>query len=173
MPTKSLEEIIQDMKVSHRTLYVLCGLPYSGKTYLSREIRAKIPCVYVSIDEIFRGSGYDWDSNRLPDEGGWKKIFNDSYRDSQDALKNNMNVLYDSTNHTRASRDELRRIAGDVGARTKVIYVDAPVEEIWKRWEKNRTMNERSVVDRKLVEMTVNSFEVPTEDESVLAFKAV
>lgn len=170
MPEQPLDKIVQDMRVSHRTLYVLCGLPYSGKTYLAREIRAKVPCVYVGIDEIFRGCGYEWDSNRLPDEDGWKKIFDISYRDCQDALKNNMNVLYDSTNHTRASRDRLREVADEVGAATKVIYVDAPVETVWKRWEKNRAVSERSVIDKKLVEMTISSFEIPTERENLLVF---
>lgn len=168
MPTEPLGEIIKEINNSHKTLYVLCGLPYSGKTYLSREILAKTSCVYVSIDDILRELGFDWDSNELPDKDGWKNVFDISYHRSQEALKDGSNVIYDSTNHTKASRDELRKIAQDVGSDFKVIYVDVPVEVVWKRWEENRGKKDRPIVNRELVEMTIRLFEAPTEDENLL-----
>ena len=171
MPIQTLEEIIQTIKGSKRTLYILCGLPYAGKTYFANTIVKETSCTFVSIDEIFKGLHYDWDTNKLPDDKGWKEIFDTSYLRSQEALKNDLNVLYDSTNHTKFSRDALRKIADEVGAQTKVVYVSISNETLWKRWEENLVKKERSIVDKKLVQMTIDSFEVPTEDEGILTLQ--
>jgi predicted kinase len=119
-----VSDIIQSINSSAKTLYILCGLPYSGKTYLASKIIAETGCAYVSIDAILKDLGYDWDTNNLPDEQGWKQVFDASYQKSRDALKEGLNVLYDSTNHTKASRNALRAVARDVGATANVIYVN-------------------------------------------------
>jgi len=77
-------------------------------------------------------------------------------------------VLYDSTNHTKSSRNGLRKVAQEVGAETGVIFVDVPTEVVWKRWEENARQKNRSVVAKELVEQTIQSFEMPTDDEQVL-----
>ncbi|MDE2144833.1 MAG: AAA family ATPase, partial [Patescibacteria group bacterium] len=69
-----LNEAIKAINDSHKTLWILCGLPYSGKTYLSREVLKNTSAVYVSIDEIFKKAGFDWDSNNLPNEKQWEEI---------------------------------------------------------------------------------------------------
>ncbi len=163
----TLDSLISLITSSRRTLWILCGLPYSGKTHLSREIVKNTFVVYVSIDNIFKEAGFDWDSNYLPDEKSWEEIFNVSYKQTQEALSKGLNVLYDSTNHTRESRDELRKIAKEVSAETRVIYVDVPVETIRQRWEENLHNKTRSIVDKKLIDMTINDFEEPGEDEGV------
>lgn len=90
------------------------------------------------------------------------------YQTIRDALKAGNNVLYDSTNHTRASRDALRDVAQEEGAESQVILVDVPPETVYARWEANSKSPTRSVISKKLLEMTVNSFERPTEDEQIL-----
>ena len=136
-----LEQLINKINSSHKTLYILCGLPYSGKTYMSNKIIETTPIAHISIDHILEELGFDWNSGRLPDESGWKKVFDISYERSGEALKNNLNVLYDSTNHTKTSRDVLRKVAQEVNAETKVVFIDAPTETIWKRWEENSIKN--------------------------------
>ena len=168
---ESLKDIVQSINGSKKTLYILCGFPYSGKTYLALKIIEKTNCAHISIDHILKDFGYDWDSSNLPNEQGWKKVFDISYEKSQEALKNGLNVLYDSTNHTRISRDILRKIAYDVGANAKVIYITTSVEIVWKRWEENSIKKDRSIVDKKLIEMTIKSFEAPTEDENLLTIQ--
>lgn len=163
----AIEQLIAAIHGSQKTLWILCGLPYSGKTYFSKKIVAATSVAYVSIDYILEELGFDWDSGRLPDERGWKKVFDISYARSKEALQNNLSVLYDSTNHTRTSRDAVRKVAEEVGADARVVFVDSPVEIIWKRWGENVTLKNRSVVAKELVETTIKSFEPPMEDEMV------
>lgn len=77
-------------------------------------------------------------------------------------------MLYDSTNQTLASRDKLREIARSAGAGTMVIYVQCSPETVWRRWEENQKNPNRSVVSKNLVQMTIDQFEVPTEDENII-----
>lgn len=168
-----LKEVIRDINNSNKTLYILCGLPYSGKTYLSERVLAKTSCAYVSIDQILQELGFDWNLNKLPDGDEWEQVFNISYQKSQEALRGGLNVLYDSTNHTKISRDVLRKIAKDVGACAKVIYIDVPIETIWQRREENIIKKDRSKIDKKLVDMTIKSFEIPTDDENLIIVKNI
>lgn len=162
------EQLIQEIDSSKKTLWILCGLPYSGKTYVAEQILKNTSVAFVSIDEIFKSRGFDWNINKLPSESEWKEIFDSSYKQAQKTLTDGLSVLYDSTNHTKESRDALRRVAQEVGAEARVVHVDVPVETVWKRWEENKVSNSRPVVDKKLVEETITSFEAPTEDENVL-----
>lgn len=167
-----LEGLIKEIRNSQKTLWILCGLPYSGKTYISNKIVESVSISYISIDHILEELGFDWDTGRLPDADGWKRVFDISYERSKESLKNNLNVLYDSTNHTKASRDVLRKVAQEVGASTKVIYIDVSVETIWKRWEENVVNKSRSVVAKDLVEQTIESFESPTSGENVYSLQS-
>lgn len=167
----TLADISKEISESHKTLWILCGLPYSGKTYIAKQILQNLSAEYVSIDAIFKGQGFDWSSNHLPNEKGWEEIFTMSYQQSQEALKKGLNVLYDSTNHTKASRDILRKVATDVGADVKVLWIDTTPEIVWKRWEDNLSTKKRPVVDKTLVEATINTFEQPTEDEAVVYYR--
>ena len=161
----TVEKIAELVKSSQKTLWILCGLPYAGKTYVAKKILKKADCMYVSIDDILHNFGYDWNANKLPDEEGWKKIFALSYERSREALGAGKSVLYDSTNHTRESRDKLREVARSSGANASVIYVKAPVELVRKRWEENKRTNARFVLDEKLFEKTIEALEPPASDE--------
>ena len=170
---KTTQEIHEMIKNKNKTLFILCGLPYSGKSYLSKEIIKNIPIEYISIDDIFHARGYDWNTNTLPDAKSWSEIFETSYEKTREALNNSKNVLYDSTNHTKTSRDTLRKVAESVGADTHVIFIDVPLDTIYKRWEENKANPTRSVVDRELVDMTIQMFEKPDEDESVISYSII
>ncbi|MCX6738554.1 MAG: ATP-binding protein [Candidatus Parcubacteria bacterium] len=164
----NLEKVIDKIRTSDRTLFILCGLPYSGKTFFSEKIRKEVDCAYVSIDDIFHSYDYDWNTSTLPDEKAWDEIFLEASEQTKNALARGENVLYDSTNHTRRSRDELRSIAGCFGAQTLVIYMEVSPEIVRSRRLKCIENNDRHVVHEKLVEMTIADFESPTKDENVL-----
>ena len=162
------DTIVEDIKAAHGTLFILCGYPYAGKSHVARELIARTGIASVSIDDIFHERGFDWDTNRLPNAQDWEGIFDTSYAKIKELLQAGKNVLYDSTNHTKASRDRLREVARSVGAASYVIYVETAVEDVWKRWEASASDKSRHTVDRNLVTTTIEAFEPPTPDENVL-----
>lgn len=164
----NLKNIISKIQNSKSTLFILCGFPYAGKSYASSHLKQQTDIQVVAIDDIFKAKGFDWDSNVLPNESEWKDIFEESYEQVKRALSNGKNVLYDSTNQTVASRDRLREVADLVGADTHVLYIKTSIETVWKRWEENQQHPSRSVVDKELVQKTINMFEEPTENEDFI-----
>lgn len=163
-----ISELILLLKTAEPRLFILCGLPYSGKTYLSDRLRAVVPITYVCIDEILKDRGYDWDKSLLPDQKGWHQVFEESYERSREALMSGCSVLYDSTNHTKISRDMLRAIAAHAGVKARVLYIKVSSETIWRRWEEIRKTKQRSLIPHELVEKTIVAFEIPHEDEDYI-----
>lgn len=163
-----LHNLISLLQSSQQSLLILCGFPYAGKSYIAEQLLAKADISFVSIDDIFHAHGFDWDSNTLPNAEEWEHIFTESYEQTSRALTDGKNVLYDSTNQTFASRDKLRQIAGSVGAEAKVVYVKSSIENVWKRWEESQIRKSRSVVDKQLVQQTIDLFEEPTDEENVI-----
>jgi len=164
----NLDSLIHTIKESRKTLFILCGFPYAGKSYVSRQLQQQTDIQAVSIDDIFKANGFDWDTNKLPNKEEWKKISDESYQMSKATLGEGKSVLYDSTNQTVDSRNKLREVAPSMGADVCVIYIQTPVETVWKRWEENQKNPTRSVVSRELIQMTLDMFEEPTESENVI-----
>lgn len=132
----NLDDLIKTINESQKTLFIMCGFSYAGKSFVAEELRKQTDIAYVSIDAIFHEHGFNWDSNTLPNADDWQQIFNESYEQTKVALQEGKNVLYDSTNQTLVSRNELRKIASSVGSETYVIYIQTSVGTVWKRWEK-------------------------------------
>lgn len=164
----NIKVIINKINSEHRTLFILCGYPYAGKSFIARQIVEDTGIAYVSIDDIFHAKGFDWSSNRLPDAKEWQQIFDESYAKTRELLSAGKNVLYDSTNQTVVSRDKLREVARTVGADACVVYIHTSVEKVWERWEASVKSEDRHNVSKDLVEETIAMFEVPTEQENVL-----
>lgn len=164
----NLDNLLSLIKSSNSTLFILCGYPYAGKSYVVNEILKHTDIEVVSIDNIFKEKGFDWDSNKLPNIAEWDEIFKESYERTETALEQRKNVLYDSTNQTVASRDKLRELANSVGTQSTVIYIKTSTENVWKRWEKNLQNPSRSIVSRELVQQTIDMFEEPLVSEEVL-----
>ena len=164
----NLDELIKTIKESQKTLFILCGFPYVGKSFVAEELKKHTDIAYVSIDTIFKAHGFDWDTNTLPDTEVWQKIFVASYEKTKEVLSTGKNVLYDSTNQTIASRDKLREVATSAGAGVCVIYVQSSVETVWRRWNENQKNQTRPVVSKELMQMTIDMFEEPTVNENVL-----
>ena len=163
-----LHNLISLLQNSQKTLFILCGFPYAGKSYIAKLLTKETDATLISIDDIFHAHGFDWDSNNLPDTAGWEQIFAESYNQTKRALTNGNSVLYDSTNQTLASRDELREVADSAGAEAKVVFIKTPVEVVWQRWKKNQKDPTRSMVSKELVQQTIDMFEEPRENENVI-----
>lgn len=163
-----LHNFISLLQNSRKTLFILCGFPYAGKSYIAKQLIKETDATFISIDDIFHAHGFDWDLSNLPDTEGWEQIFAESYEKTKHALMDGKNVLYDSTNQTLASRDKLREVANSVGAEAKVVFIKTPVEVVWQRWEENQKNPTRSVVRKDLVQQTIDMFEEPAEDENVI-----
>lgn len=151
-------------------LYILCGLPFSGKTTLAKELVKRFGFIRVDLDQINTERGLGSKSNDDISDEDWKITYDESYKRVERVLAQGKIVINDTANFTRKQRDKLRTIATNHNITTKVIYVNVPNETARKRWQENRITKQRyDVRDEGFAEVADN-FQVPTKEENVIFY---
>lgn len=150
-------------------LYILCGLPFVGKTILARALERTCGISRVAIDDINTERGiWNDETGMSPEE--WTNTYNEAYQRIGLLLSQRKSVVDDSVNYTKALRDRLRAIAEAYHAQTVVIFVDTPVAEAQRRWRENRGTTARADVRDSDFAEVLDHFEPPTENEHVLRY---
>ncbi len=147
------------------TLYVLCGLPFAGKTVLAGKLSAALGCPVINVDEIRLAHGFSWTEDSRITKADWQRIFEESYDRTRSQLLGGQSVVYDCAHLSRTSRDHVRSIAHDVGCPSRLIFVEASVETVRSRWRRNRQTHERFDLSEALFESALAAFEPPHPDE--------
>jgi predicted kinase len=109
-------------------LILICGLPGSGKTTFAKELAAKVPAVRLSPDEWKHDLGIDY-----YDEQRRVQLENRLWRLGQELLTLGQSVILENGFWARKERDELRLNARTLGVAVELHYLEAPVEELWRR----------------------------------------
>ena len=150
-------------------LYIMYGLPFAGKTTLSKEMVKYLGIKRVSIDEINGERGiWNDESGMLSEE--WTRTYEIAYQRIATFLGQGESVVDESANFIKEQRDRLRAIAEKYNAQAYVIFVDVSLAEVQRRWQANRqTMVRNDVRDDDFAHV-VKYFEPPTENENVLRY---
>ncbi len=152
-------------------LYILCGIPFSGKSTLAKAISDKLGCERVDLDKIkFDLYGKDIKDGDLQQKD-WDAIYQKMYLVIEGFLKQGKSVVHDTGNFTKHERELVRLIANKLGVRTKTIFVDTPKSTAYERLLKNRKTGARFDVTDKDFESTVTEMELPTKDENFTIFR--
>ena len=114
-------------------LYILCGLPFSGKTTLAKELESKLDAVRVNSSEI-KTSLFGTD---IIDHRGWEKVYTQVYTDIKTALENGKTVIYDNGNFAKYERGIVKNIADKLEVETTTIFVSIPKEIAQQRAKEN------------------------------------
>ncbi len=150
------------------TLFVLCGLPFSGKSTIARVLSERLGAIAIDVDSLARERG------DLPEEGiepeRWGRLFAEAHQLVRERLGQRRSVVFDAVNVDRAGRDRLREIAHERGARYQLIYVAADPLTIAERRANNDQTRHRPPVREEDLAALERSFEVPTEDEDAWVY---
>lgn len=153
-------------------LYILCGIPFSGKSTLAKAIVNKLDCERVDLDEVkFQLYGKDIQDGDL-EQKDWDIIYRRMYKAIENLLKQGKTVVHDTGNFTKYERSLVRQIADKLGIKNQTIFVDVPKSIAYKRLLENRKRKARFDVTDKDFESTVKEMKPPTKDENPLVFKA-
>ena len=148
--------------------YLLVGLPYSGKTTLVDELVKRLGFAHINIDELKFAKGFkDVSDDDVPDNV-WDEIFKEADGLIVKFLNEGKNLINEYAWVTKAWRDRARKAA--TGYETKIIYVEASREIIWKRWEENIKIQNRFHLSKEELERSIKEFEPLSPDEDFIFY---
>lgn len=129
-------------------LYIMVGLPGSGKSTIAREIDGTV----VSSDEIrdclYGSTDIQADSKRI-------FAFMDSA--TEDCLKDGRNVIYDATSLTEEIRMRIIAWFKDIAEEIICIQMNTPIDECLRR-----NANRDRIVPEQVILHMAKIFEIPT-----------
>ncbi|WP_309569844.1 AAA family ATPase [Deinococcus sp.] len=144
-------------------LFLLIGLPGSGKTTLARRLEAECSALRLSPDE--------WMAPRFgAGESGEKRWVLESellWGVAARALSLGVNVILDYGCWAREERDLFRARTAALGARFELHVLDVPHDELWERLKRRNQQlpPDTFPVTREELDEWIGWYEVPTPDE--------
>lgn len=150
--------------------YILVGLPFSGKTTLSKAMSEKLGIPRVNLDEVKFEMGFEGVSDNDMTHEQWDKIFVETDKRVVEHLKQGRSVLHETSWTKKWKRDRARKLATNLSIDSVVLFVKVPEELARERWLKNREEQKRFDLQEDVFNEAVKEFEIPTEDENLLVY---
>lgn len=148
-------------------LYILTGLPYSGKTILTKELTKRFGFSSVSMDDIMDEKGYEVEEMSQED---WNTVYSEGYNKLKRLLTEGKTVVLDLGNLKRSERKTASQIAESLNVSSKLIFLNVPIDEIRKRWERNEQTKERGQLEEVTLKRALDMFETPTPEENYITY---
>lgn len=149
------------------TLYIMSGLPFSGKTTISKKIADVLGIKRISFDEVWNETKNIPGKNEIEK---WKFISQKCEDLIVDELNNNRSVVYDNLGDRPNNRDKMRQLAITNKANFKIIYINISKEESIKRQLENITKQDHHLVSDKNFNNALLNFEIPSPSENPIIF---
>jgi predicted kinase len=141
---------------------LICGLPGSGKTTLSKRLATELGAMRMCPDEWLHALDIDlWDQ---PARGRVEQL---QWVQTTRLLVIGVTVIIEWGLWTRGERDALRDQVHALGGTIELRYLDVPVDELWRRLHdrNQRPAAAWTVIDRSSLLSFVDMFEAPTAEE--------
>ena len=128
------------MSQSYPYLLILCGLPASGKTTISKNVASLledkhgISTMVISSDDFRDMLSYSSKGFKPERETSVKALYEKAIATG---LENGFLVISDDLNYYKSMRSDLRQIAKRSGSDYDIVFVDTPVEQAIK-WNQER-----------------------------------
>jgi predicted kinase len=148
------------------TLFLICGLPGSGKTTIAREIEFSQSALRLCPDEWIatllsdNSDIVELDRLRTPVESVQWEV-------AKRVLNLGINVVLENGFWSREERTNYRSQAEALGAQVKLIYLNVNRDELWARLSKrNENLPPGTFVVREdQLDLWLSWFQPPTADE--------
>lgn len=155
--TRTMEQI------SKATLYIMCGLPFAGKSYTGKKIAELVQGTFISYDQLWK---------ELDDSGeknpSWERLTELAKEKIRESLRNGTSIVYDTLNDVVDQREALREVAKESGHEAITVFMNTPVDVINARRLKNEETKERHTVTDETLEEYIGRFEPPIGETNVI-----
>ena len=147
--------------VRSNILYILVGLPYSGKSTLARKMEMH-NVVHVWATKIKKNFGLNDEEMLVLTRNVIKELLGEGY-----------NVVFDFLNHQKSVRESFVALAKEEGAKTQVIYLDTSERVLLRRAQEiheHGGAEGRSVIPSEAIYEIQQELEEPT-GENVMVIR--
>lgn len=146
-----------------KRLYILCGIAFSGKTTLAKELCEATGFARISLDEINAERGFFGGEGLSSVE--WERTHEIAQERMRSHMAEGRNIVLDDTNCFRWLRQRYSEFAHCYGYVPKIVYVEIPISEIQRRIDENGALPRRHTIAAAVFQDHVRNFERPDSDE--------
>ena len=148
------------------TLYLMVGLPCSGKTTLARRLERERSALRLTPDE-WQIPLFGQDADEPEHDARHSLIESMLWNIASRALELGTNVILDFGFWAREEREDYRSRAKQLGASSEVHYLDVSEEELLRRLEERnlRPSHESFIISKEAMKPWIAFFQKPTPDE--------
>lgn len=130
------------------TLFVMCGLPASGKSTLAEDLAQALDCVVVSTDKM-RAVLYGDESI----QGNGKDVFNLAYEQAELWGLRGDSVIFDATQVTKKARKQTLDRLSKFFDKCVCVFMNTPTSVCMERNEARVRIVPRSVMRRMALQL--------------------
>ena len=163
---------VSDQGAPQQHLLITCGVPFSGKSTLSRALAAQLGVAHVEIDALHTRHGLRPGVDPI-ERADWIAAYQRGYAELEEALRAGRSAVFDAVSYRRLQRNRVRRVAERLGVPTTVVLLDVSVDEARARLERNRFTRERVHVPMADFLEVVAGMQWPEPDEETIRYDPV
>lgn len=149
-------------------LYIITGLPYSGKTTLTKELVKSLGFATASVDEFLNKGKYVIEKMTQDD---WNHVYSRAFKKLEKLFTEGKSVVFDGASLKRSERDTIRGIAEKLGVLSKLIYIKTDIGEIKRRQQKSKEPKTRGYVKNITLNKAIEMLEEPGTDENAIVYE--
>lgn len=151
--------------MSEPIVYMMLGLPGSGKTTFSKSLQGELKLKRLAIDEEYSKLG-----GNLKDPHWNKKIAEEAgtliKQQTKDLVSNGESVILDLCPWVKDKRSEYRRYIESIGARCHIYYFKVDKSELLKRLAiRNDSGLDFYVISPEMLNDFIEEFDEPLNEE--------
>lgn len=151
-----------------RTLYLVCGAPFSGKTTLTKHIATRTQSRHISLDDLMRERGLDLSKTQPVEE--WEKTHHQCIQLLHTLMQRGEGVVLDDTLFLKWLRDRYRNVALEYQYKVVTVYLAIPLAELERRRQRVLATQERNYVVDESFYPVIEQFEIPDSSENTIVF---
>jgi predicted kinase len=120
------------VNIKNPTLFLIVGLPYSGKSFISKLISTTFNIPRVSFDETWQKlSKYNLDIS-------WEAVNNNNLEYCKQVLSTGNHVILDTYTRNNKVRELINKFSKNIGVNFLIIYLPTDINIVKKRHKDNK-----------------------------------
>lgn len=152
------------------TVYLMLGLPGSGKTTFSKTLEQRLGIPRLSLDEEYSKLGGDLSSTKW-DTAIETKAHKTIKRQMKHIVERGESVILDFCPWQKEDRHNYRGYIQSIGATSHLYYLKVEIDELKRRLEGRNSLSnsEAHIVTADMLNAFVTRFDPPQEEDYELA----